>query len=317
VVVEVIWLQLLVYASIIIFAVLTMSKVIRYSTMPMHLRWELYPVPHERWKAKYGGGYYEESEWWKKPRETTLIGELKEMLLEMLFIKRVFEYKRSLWWLTFPFHFGIYLLLGWFALLFIGSLITMSGLGATFIETVVENLTLLTGSLGMILLVFGSVGLLFRRIFDKSLRVYSAPVDYFNLVFIIAVVVTGIVSWQLDPKFEIARTFMTSLVTFSTLPQIPDQVVMHVVLLSLLVAYIPTTRMTHFVGKYFTYHKVLWEDVPNLAGSPIREKVREVLAYKVTWSAPHIKPGISWAEEAQLIEPVTEIRAKLLERRKK
>ena len=33
-----------------------------------------------------------------------------------------------------------------------------------------------------------------------------------------------------------------------------------VVLLSLLTAYIPTTHMSHFVGKYFAYHSIRWKD---------------------------------------------------------
>jgi hypothetical protein len=56
--------------------------------------------------------------------------------------------------------------------------------------------------------------------------------------------------------------------------------------------------MSHFVGKYFTYHKVLWEDEPNLRGSEVEKKVREVLGYKVTWQAPHFTAGRTWAEEA-------------------
>ena len=308
------WLQLLVYASVGVFVILTLAKVIKYSTMPLHLRWELYPVPHEKWKAEYGGSYYEEPEWWKKPRETTLLGELKEMLMEMLFIKRVFEYKRSLWWMTFPFHFGIYLILVWFALLFVNSIAGLAGFST--VKSVINPLIAFVGPLGMILLTFGCLGLLFRRLYDKGMRYYSAPVDYFNLIFILAVVVTGLAAWRIDADFEIAKSFMTSLVTLSTPPALPAQVVAHVTLLSLLVAYIPATKMTHFVGKYFTYHKVLWEDVPNLAGTPLREKVREVLSYRVAWSAPHVRPGITWVEEAQLIEPVSEIRARLMRRKK-
>ncbi len=308
------WLQMLVYASVGVFVILTLAKVIRYATTPMHLRWELYPVPHEKWKAEHGGSYYEETEWWKKPRETTLIGELKEMLMEMLFIKRVFEYKRPLWWLTFPFHFGIYLILVWFALLFVHSVADLANIGG--LKYIASTLIGVVGPLGMILLTFGCVGLLFRRLSDKGMRNYSAPVDYFNLLFILAVVVTGFAAWRADPDFAVAKSFMTSLITFSAPATLPSSVALHVTLLSLLLAYIPATKMTHFVGKYFTYHKILWEDVPNLAGSPIREKVREVLNYRVGWSAPHIKPGITWAEEAQLIEPVSEIRARLERRRK-
>jgi nitrate reductase gamma subunit len=308
------WLQLLVYVSVGVFVLVLLAKVIRYSTMPLHLRWELYPVPHEKFRAEYGGSYFEEPEWWKKPRETTLIGELKEMLMEMLFIKRVFEYKRPLWYLTFPFHAGIYLMLAWFGLLFAGSVSTLIGLQV--VSSLTSQLTEVVGVLGMTLLTIGCLGLLFRRLYDRSMRAYSAPVDYFNLLFILGVVVTGIVAWRVDPDFNTAKAFMTSLITFSPLPSLPAVTALHVTLLSLLVAYIPMTKMSHFVAKYFTYHKILWEDAPNLVGSPVREKVKEVLAYRVGWSAPHIRPGITWAEEATLIEPVTEIRAKLTEERR-
>jgi nitrate reductase gamma subunit len=274
--------------------------------MPLHLRWELYPVPHEKFKAEHGGSYYEESEWWKKPRETSLVGELKEMLLEMLFLKKVFEYKRRLWYLTFPFHMGIYLILLWFALLFIAS-----------ISVSLDRLISIIGGLGIVLLAFGSISLLFKRLFDKSLRTYSTLADYFNLIFILAVTVSGILSWRVDANFTTAKMFMASLITFSAPPILSPIAVIHTTLLSLLVAYIPTSRMTHFIAKYFTYHKILWEDIPNIAGSPIREKIKEVLAYRVTWSAPHIRQGLTWAEEAMEIEPVIEVRAKLTDERKK
>jgi nitrate reductase gamma subunit len=304
------WLQILVYISIGIFAILILAKVIKYSTMPLHLRWELYPVPHEKFKAEYGGSYYEEPEWWKKPRETSLAGELKEMLLEMIFIKRVFEYKRRLWYLTFPFHMGIYLMLIWFALLFLNAITSIAGFG------VGDQLIVAIGGLGITLLSFGCVGLLLKRISDKSLRSYSTSVDYFNLLFILAVTVTGILAWTSDPNFTAAKASMMSLVTFSALPDLSPSQTIHMTLLSLLVAYIPTTKMTHFVAKYFTYHKILWEDTPNIVGSPLREKIKEVLSYKVSWSAPHIRQGITWAEEAMEIEPVMEVRAKLAEERK-
>jgi len=70
---------------------------------------------------------------------------------------------------------------------------------------------------------------------------------------------------------------MKSLITFSPLPSISDATVFHVVLLSLLFLYLPFTKMTHFFGKYFTYHKVLWEDEQNLRGNEIENEVRKVL----------------------------------------
>ncbi|MEM0350237.1 MAG: hypothetical protein QXU61_00505, partial [Archaeoglobaceae archaeon] len=115
-------LNFLVYIAVLIFAIVLLAKFVKYSTMPIHLRWEIYPVPHDP-RHEHGGSYYEEVEWWKKPRQRTLAGELKEMLMEMIFIKKVFTYKRPLWWLTYPFHTGIYLILLWFLLLFISAIL--------------------------------------------------------------------------------------------------------------------------------------------------------------------------------------------------
>jgi len=309
-----IWLQILAYTAIVLFILITSLKFVRYLTMPMHLRWELYPVPHEKHKAEYGGSYYEETEWWKKPIETTTVGELKETLLEMLFIKRLFKYNRSLWYTSFPFHGGIYLMLLWFLLIFTSAI--SSVLGLMTLESVTHSAANIVGPIGMVSLTIGCLGLLLKRMADKNLRKYSSISDYINLLFILAVVLTGIIAWRIDMNFSIAKSFATSLVTFTPLSELPSIVTLHVVLLSALVAYIPFTKMSHYVAKYFTYHQVLWDDHPNLANTPIRNKVKEVLAYRLTWSAPHIRKNLTWAEEATTIEPVLELKA-MAERREK
>ncbi|WP_202318422.1 respiratory nitrate reductase subunit gamma [Archaeoglobus neptunius] len=310
-----IWLQILAYAGIGVFVLVTLLKFVRYSTMPLHLRWELYPVPHEKYRAEHGGSYYEEPEWWKKPIETTFLGELKEMLMEMLFIKREFEHNRSLWYFSFPFHAGIYLMLFWFFLIFASAISYVAGLGN--IENLAMGLAKVVGIAGMILLTVGCAGLFVRRISDRKLRTYSSASDYFNLLFILSVVLTGFYAWRVDPNFSIAKTFAASLVTFTPLnTELPAAVTLHTALLSVLVAYIPTTKMSHYVAKYFTYHQILWEDHPNIGMSPLREKIKEVLSYKVKWSAPHIREDLTWAEEATTIEPILQIKA-IEERRRK
>lgn len=51
------------YFGLVIFLILVISKAIKIATAPVHLRWELYPVAHEKGKAHYGGSYLEEFEW--------------------------------------------------------------------------------------------------------------------------------------------------------------------------------------------------------------------------------------------------------------
>ncbi len=263
-------------------------------------------------QGKIRCSYYEETEWWRKPRETSLLGELKEMLLEMLFIKRAFEHNRQLWYLSFPFHAGIYLILLWFALTFASAVFEVTGLNADL--TPVSSAVF---AVALPLLIFGSTALLLNRVIDRKLRAYSSFVDYFNLMFILAVSITGLLAMRADMEFNYAKSFAVSLITFSPVEELPPAVALHTALLSLLVAYIPNTKMSHFIAKYFTYHKVLWEDTPNLANTPLRERIAQYLSYKVKWSAPHIKPDLTWAEEATVIEPVLQLRAIAEKRRRR
>jgi nitrate reductase gamma subunit len=73
-----------------------------------------------------------------------------------------------------------------------------------------------------------------------------------------------------------------------------------VALLSLLIAYIPLTHMSHFIGKYFAYHSIRWNDTPNLAGGPQEPAIQRLLSYRVSWAAPHIhaEGNKTWADLA-------------------
>lgn len=67
-----------------------------------------------------------------------------------------------------------------------------------------------------------------------------------------------------------------------------------------LAAYIPFTHMSHFIGKYFTWHSVRWDDARNDRGSAMEAKIAASLNYRPTWAAPHLGADgkKSWAEVA-------------------
>ncbi len=54
------------YGAIGICLIVAAYRVIKIMRLPVHLRWELAPVPHEKGKNRYGGSYLEEFDWWKK-----------------------------------------------------------------------------------------------------------------------------------------------------------------------------------------------------------------------------------------------------------
>ncbi len=301
-------LLLLAYVSIAVFLAAVAYRFVKISRMPLHLRWELYPVAHEKGRASYGGSYLEELDWWTKPRRSSLIGELKVMVPEILLLAGVREHNRKHWYRSFPFHFGLYLLAGLFVLLLIGGIATAAGStvstsGGLFGKTLF-HLTYVVGYAGLTLALVGTAALLARRTLDPDYREYTKKADFFNLAFFaLTLVVALITRAAVDPYFVELRSFFASLVTFdfaagALMPT--GLAAIEIVLAFVLLAYIPLTHMSHFFTKWFTYHAVRWSDEPNLRGSRIEREVNEALQYPVSWSAPHIRGnGVkTWADVA-------------------
>ena len=73
-----------------------------------------------------------------------------------------------------------------------------------------------------------------------------------------------------------------------------------VLTLSLLVAYIPLTHMSHFFVKWFTWHKIRWDDEPNVKGGRIEILIQNALQSPVSWSADHVNADgrKTWADIA-------------------
>lgn len=294
-------LTVFIYASIISFVGLSLYKAHQFSKMPMHGRWELYPVPKEPGeKGHYGGSYYENLEWWNKPREISHTGEIIDMLKEMLFIKNLFINQRRQWWFSYALHLGIYLLGLWTVLLAVGAITELSGTPLTTAEGVSSNpwaslvyyATFISGSAGALMLGFGSFCLFLKRVFNDTFSKYTTPQEYFNLLFLFAVVASGLVVWSGDPGFNYGRDIMKALFTFSPL-QADAALTIHIFLLGAVMIYIPQTKMSHYVGKYFAFHKVLWDNEPNLRNSKMESIIKEAISYKpkASWSAPHINPA--------------------------
>ena len=276
-----------------------MLRAFRQIKLPLHVRWELYPVKHEPGnKAEYGGSYMEEPNWWEKERDRSLFNEIKYMLPEILLLRGLRRQNPRLWNVSFPFHFGIYALIWTLALLVIGALAMIFGAriapGNGLASGLLYYLTFLAGSLGFILGAGGSAALLARRAKDPALRNYSAFTDYLNLVLFLVFFSAGLLAWILhDPFFDGARSYIYSLLTFGGSPAgiAADRSILGgltVLLASMLAAYIPLTHMSHMFMKYFIYHSVRWDDRPNLKGGEIEAAVLENLGFKPTWASSHI-----------------------------
>ncbi|MFZ2633735.1 MAG: respiratory nitrate reductase subunit gamma [Desulfosalsimonadaceae bacterium] len=291
-----------VYAAIIIFFAAATYRIVGYIRMPQHVRWELYPVAHEGKKASYGGGYLEETDWWTKPREKSLIAELKVMIPEILFLKAVWEHNRKLWYATFPFHFGMYLCIGYMALLLVGAMALIIGVqpDAIFLSAVIA-LTNLFGPAGFISCIAGAAGLFYKRMTDPDLKNFSAFEHYFNLGLFVVTMLVALMTWLfVDPSFVKNREIVMNLLLFNFNPIDSALLTLQILLISFVIAYIPLTHMSHLFMKYFLYHDIRWGDEPNIDSPSTNDKIGVVLNYPVSWSAPHIAGHgkTTWAEVA-------------------
>ena len=65
------------YLCILVFILAAVYEVYRQLTLPIHVRWEIYPVQHETTdKLAHGGSYMEELNWWEKKHGSSLFNEM-------------------------------------------------------------------------------------------------------------------------------------------------------------------------------------------------------------------------------------------------
>lgn len=287
------FLHALTYFSALIFIIFCMARLIRLASAPTHLRWELYPVPHEKGKSSYGGSFMEEPNWWEKKIEKDRFGELKVMIPEILFLKGVWEANPKLWFGSFAFHFGLYMLIGNMVLAIVGAIMSLSGVevaaGAVGIGGYMHLAMSVLITAGCALGFVGALRLLFLRIVDNGLRNFSSGAHYFNIILIGAFFLTGLL-WQVGDAnaANAVLGYYKGLISLSAFPAFSGFGAAHIYIGLFFVMYLPFTHMTHFFTKYFTYHSVRWEDMPNLPGNKKSKEVAELLNQPVSWSAPHI-----------------------------
>jgi nitrate reductase gamma subunit len=252
-------LYCLLYAGGILFLAGCVVRAVRYAREPVHLRWEIYPVPHGR------------------------SGELRIMVPEILFLKGLWEFNRRMWCVSYPFHLGLYLLAAAVALL------GCAAVAPPALSALLHPVYTFCGIAGAALGLAGAVGLLLRRLRNPELRMYSTRGDYFNLALFAATFTLLIAGHLLRPAaspgpLEILR----GAASFRTSLEIPGVLTAGLALGAFLLAYIPMTHMAHFIAKYFTYHAVRWDERANPAGGSIEKKLAEYLMYRPNWAARHV-----------------------------
>ncbi|WP_165069102.1 respiratory nitrate reductase subunit gamma [Desulfovibrio sp. ZJ200] len=280
------------YLAVVGFICLAYTKIKSYlAASPLHARWELYPVPHEgSEKTSYGGSFMEEKDWWTKPRHVSHWGDLKALLIEVLALHATLEHNPRLWIRTYPFHVGMYLLMGGTIIVLLSAIAQLCGLDPhggfmIFVGNVINAVSLV----GTLCFIGGGTALVLRRMNDEGLRKYTTPEHYFNLLVFVLFGILGLAAWAVNPSyFELARTFIYNLITFNFAAQTSTLFSLQLLVGFFLLIWIPMTHMGHLFMKYFTYHDIRWGDEPTNYSDRNKQKIADALKYNVTWSADHI-----------------------------
>ena len=277
-------------------------KVMNYLKKPPHVRWELYPVGHETTqRLAYGGSFREDVDWWKNQRQTSLCNSIKVMATEVLLLHATFEHNKPLWSRTYPFHLGLYFLLGGFFLTVFAALAQLVGVEPGVFLTAVGNLVQVFSLLGFIGVIGGAAALIHRRLKQEDLRKYSTREHFFNLGAFLVLGLVGLLAWLGNPSFfALGRDFIASMLSFQFADPGSVMFSLYIILGFMLAAYVPASHMGHFFMKYFLYHDIRWDDRPTKNNPNMLKKIEEGLNYTVSWNAPHIKGDgqKTWTEVA-------------------
>ncbi len=297
-----VFLLILTYFAYVFIIVMYTVKVIKIARKPAHLRWELYPVIYEP-KSQYGSAHRENEQEWRKTHGRTMRKGILSLLGENFKFSQYFKVNKGYWLALFPWHIGFILIVAFHILCFFGAIVLIAGIpvsagSAYVLGRIFYYCIMLSGVISFILGGFGSIALIIKRLTDKNLKEFTSSQNYFNYIFTLVVFLSGLYAWIfVDPTFSQYREFWKGLVTFSPLSVEPATTV-HIILFSLFLIYLPFTRSTHYITKFFAFLWVRWDDRPNFKGGRIESNITELLDKRVSWSAPHIQSGSTWAEIA-------------------
>lgn len=294
----IIFLFILVIASYLYIAGTYTYRVMKYMRMPAHLRWELYPLPHDEGKS-----YLEETDWSTKERNKNLLKDILFIVKDYLTFFQYFKLNRAYWVVLYMWHVGFYLIVMFHGLVAIGAIAMIAGADISAESSnvgvlILYYLTLVVGIAGFGLGCLGSIGVMIKRLADRDLNLFASLKNYFSYVFYFFVFLSGLIAWAVyDPTFAVYREFYSGVFTFDVVPVDPA-LVAHAVLFAMFLFYMPSTQAMHYATKFFAYFAVRWNDAPNLRGSKVEKKLQALLGQTVTWSAPHIQTGKTWVEVA-------------------
>ncbi len=294
------FLAILTYFAYCFIVLVYTIKIIKYLKLPVHLRWELYPVIHEE-KYQYGGSCFEDVNWWEKIKKKNWSRGVVYLLKEYFTLKNYLTRNLLYWIGLFPWHIGFIFIIIFHILCFFGALSMVLGISISpgsqdLWGRILYYVILLTGVLSFVAGTLGSIFIIINRIVDKNLRTYATPLNFFMYLFTLIVFLSGFYSWYfVDPHMSEYREFWKGLITFQFVG-VNTATMVHIILFDLFLIYLPFTRSLHYITRFFAFYLIRWDDEPNIRGGELEKRLIEQLNKNVSWSGPHIESGKRWSD---------------------
>jgi len=208
-----------------------------------------------------GGILYHFFNWKKLPKpKMTLtpapkpgLSRFLELMKETFFFRSLFKGDKSLWMFSWIFHTML-------ALVFIGHLRVISWipdrvlLSFGMTEQNINTMSQVSGGLaGIIILIMVAI-LFLRRLFTTRVREISMRGDYFALILILVILITGD-AMRFISHFDLAltRDYFWGLITLSPVALPANNWFMaHYLFAQILFIYMPFSKLLHFGGIFFT-----------------------------------------------------------------
>ncbi|MFH1756323.1 MAG: respiratory nitrate reductase subunit gamma, partial [Candidatus Latescibacterota bacterium] len=172
----------------------------------------------------------------------------KAVIAEAVFFPSLFRGDRTLWVFAWIFHVTL-------ALIALGHIRVVTGLidrtllriGMT--QQGINTMSSVVGGIAGVIILLTGILLLLRRLSLQRVREISGLPDFFALLLLVAIIVTGdLMRFASHLNLETTRIWVVSLLSFS--PQIPQHgmFLLHLTLACALIMYIPFSKILHFGG---------------------------------------------------------------------
>ncbi|MFC2018113.1 hypothetical protein ACFLTQ_02290 [Chloroflexota bacterium] len=282
------------YGSALFFAIAVILKLVKYFRAPVHLRWEIYKE----------GSVFEKVNWWNHEPEGFL-SKLKNVILDVVLQRDYYRRNRGFWYLLMVFHIGLYLLILWHAVLFVGAVVIDVDTAPTWV--------IVFGHVATAVVIIGALGVLITRLASSEMRAYYPRTHFLKWIFIIVTIGGGFYSVQyyFEGSSALLLDYVNGQLDFSDFghkfsPK--TEPALHLLFVSAWLIYLPFSHVLHLIFRY--YHELKWDHVPMSQGSALEKSVTPLLGKTVSWSDSHIQTGKTWGEVATGGMPESESESK-------